>query len=40
VTDHTQGLLAFQALYPSYAPAKGMADYVMLNWEKYLPAQE
>ena len=39
VTDHTQGLLAFQALYPSYAPAKGMADYVMLNWEKYLPAR-
>ena len=40
VTDHTRAQLAFQALYPSYAPAKGMADYVMLNWEKYRPTQE
>jgi hypothetical protein len=38
VTDHTQAVLTFRALYPSYAPAKGMADYVMLNWKKYLPA--
>jgi hypothetical protein len=38
VTKHTEAVRTFQALYPSYAPAKGMADYVMLNWEKYLPA--
>jgi hypothetical protein len=38
VTDHTQAVLAFQTLYPCYVPAKGMADYVMLNWDKYLPA--
>jgi len=38
VTDHTSALQAFQMPYPSYAPAKGMADYVMLNWVKYLPA--
>jgi hypothetical protein len=25
----------FQELYPSFAPAKGMADYVRLNWLKY-----
>jgi hypothetical protein len=25
----------FQGLYPLYAPAKGMADYVRLNWHKY-----
>lgn len=30
-------LLAFRRLYPSYAPAQGMADYVRLNWAKYLP---
>ena len=35
---HAQAVQAFEALYPSYAPAKGMADYVLLNWEKYLPA--
>jgi predicted protein tyrosine phosphatase len=30
-------MLAFRRLYPSYAPAQGMADYVRLNWAKYLP---
>lgn len=28
-------LVAFRALYPSYAPARGMADYVRLNWNRY-----
>ena len=37
VTEHASAVRAFQALYPSYAPAKGMENYVMLNWEKYLP---
>lgn len=27
---------AFCALYPPYAPARGMADYVRLNWDRYL----
>ncbi|MCX2564737.1 protein-tyrosine phosphatase family protein [Acetobacter thailandicus] len=30
-------LAAFRKLYPLYAPAQGMADYVRLNWAKYLP---
>ena len=30
-------LAAFRALYPTYAPAQGMADYIRLNWTKYLP---
>lgn len=28
-------LVEFQRLYPPYAPAKGMADYARLNWQKY-----
>jgi predicted protein tyrosine phosphatase len=28
-------LVAFRALYPPYAPARGMADYVRLNWNRY-----
>jgi hypothetical protein len=36
--EHVEALRAFQTLYPSYAPAQGMADYVNLNWEKYLPS--
>jgi len=34
------GLAAFRKLYPPYAPAQGMADYVRLNWVKYLPPAE
>ncbi len=26
---------AFRNLYPPYAPAQGMADYVRLNWARY-----
>ena len=36
--DPGVALLAFLKLYPPYAPAQGMADYVRLNWAKYLPA--
>ncbi|MDB5396271.1 MAG: phosphatase [Rhodospirillales bacterium] len=39
-SEYTQALKAFQALYPSYSPAKGMADYAKLNWEKYLPTDD
>lgn len=28
-------LMAFRSLYPPYAPARGMADYVRLNWNRY-----
>lgn len=35
--EPTAALLAFQKLYPRYAPAQGMADYVRLNWNNYLP---
>jgi predicted protein tyrosine phosphatase len=35
--EYAAGVRAFQALYLSYAPAQGMADYVRQNWEKYLP---
>jgi hypothetical protein len=35
--EHGAALQAFQALYPPYAPAGGMAGYARLNWEKYLP---
>lgn len=34
--DPTAALLAFRTLYPPYAPAQGMADYVRMNWAKYL----
>ena len=34
--DPAAALLAFRRLSPSYAPAQGMADYVRLNWAKYL----
>jgi len=28
-------LAAFRAIYPHYNPARGMADYVRLNWHQY-----
>jgi hypothetical protein len=28
-------LLHYRKLYPPFAPAKGMADYIRLNWPKY-----
>lgn len=31
----SQDLQDFQEIYPAYAPAQGMADYVRLNWPKY-----
>src|ERR1700733_7603040 len=37
----TQGdaLSAFGAIYPSFMPARGMADFVRLHWQRYaLPA--
>lgn len=28
-------LQTFQTLYPPYSPARGMAEYVRLNWDRY-----
>lgn len=28
-------LTAFRAVYPAYAPARGMADYARINWSAY-----
>jgi hypothetical protein len=33
--DHEEDLRVFLKIYPPYAPARGMADYVRLNWAKY-----
>ncbi|WP_026789804.1 phosphatase [Pleomorphomonas oryzae] len=30
-----EALQTFQLLYPPYSPARGMADYVRLNWDRY-----
>lgn len=33
--DHEGDLQDFLKLYPAYAPARGVADYVRLNWARY-----
>jgi hypothetical protein len=33
--DHDEDARDFLKIYPPYAPAQGMADYVRLNWVKY-----
>jgi hypothetical protein len=33
--DVNEAVAAFRVLYPLYAPARGMADYVRLNWDRY-----
>lgn len=33
--DYAGALRQFQELYPPFAPAKGVADYVRLNWLQY-----
>lgn len=33
--DLQNALRHFQEIYPPFAPAKGMADYIRLNWLKY-----
>ena len=33
--NHGDAMLQFRRLYPAFAPAKGMADYIRLNWSKY-----
>jgi hypothetical protein len=33
--DHDEDLRDFLKIYPPYAPARGVGDYVRLNWAKY-----
>lgn len=33
--DVDDAIAAFREIYPPYAPARGMADYVRLNWARY-----
>lgn len=33
--DYGSAMIEFKRLYPDYAPAQGMADYVRFNWAKY-----
>ena len=33
--DAAAAVVEFRRIYPDYAPALGMADYVRLNWQKY-----
>ena len=33
--NHDGDLRDFLKIYPAYAPARGMADYVKVNWVKY-----
>lgn len=33
--DHQTSVQRFQTIYPPYAPAQGMADYVRVTWLKY-----
>jgi hypothetical protein len=33
--DHPASVQRFHGIYPPYAPAQGMADYVRANWAKY-----
>lgn len=33
--DHAAAFGAFAAIYPPFAPARGMAEYARLNWSRY-----
>ncbi len=33
--DVDKGVAEFRKIYSSYAPARGMADYIRLNWSQY-----
>ena len=36
--DMAAAIAAFRAIYPPYAPARGMAEYTRLNWHLYVQA--
>lgn len=33
--DMAAAIIASRAIYPPYAPARGMAEYISLNWHRY-----
>jgi hypothetical protein len=33
--DAEGAIVAFRQIYPPYDPAKGMADYARINWQRY-----
>jgi hypothetical protein len=35
--DMTAAIASFKTIYPYYAPARGMADYIRINWSRYAP---
>jgi predicted nucleotidyltransferase len=37
-SDLDLAIAAFRAIYPPYAPARGMAEYIRLNWHRYSQA--
>jgi protein-tyrosine phosphatase len=36
--DMTAAIAAFRTIYPPYAPARGMAEYIRLNWHRHAQA--
>lgn len=36
--DMAAAIAAFRVIYPPYAPARGMAEYIRLNWHRYARA--
>lgn len=36
--DIAVAITAFRSIYPPYAPARGMAEYIRLNWHRYARA--
>ena len=36
--DMVAAIAAFRVIYPLYAPARGMAEYIHLNWHRYARA--
>ena len=36
--DIAAAITAFRTIYPPYAPARGMAEYIRLNWHRYAQA--
>ncbi len=34
-TDMAAAIAAFHTIYPPFAPARGMAEYIRLNWHRY-----
>lgn len=36
--DMAAAIVAFRTIYPPYAPARGMAEYIRLNWHRYAHA--